>query len=150
VVGGLVAAAPTALGSTAAPSVRSSVHWGPCSDPDLEDAGARCGTVTAPLDYRHPHGAKVKLAVSRVRHTVPASRYQGVMLVNPGGPGGSGLDLATLGQFVPRGAGGAYDWIGFDPRGVGSSRPSLSCVPGYFLGPRPPYTPTSARPSCGT
>lgn len=63
------------------------------------------------------------------------------MLVNPGGPGASGLVLSIMGQFVPNGAGNAYDWIGFDPRGVGSSRPSISCQPDYFSGNRPDYIP---------
>ncbi|CAF4995749.1 unnamed protein product [Rotaria sp. Silwood1] len=63
------------------------------------------------------------------------------MLVNPGGPGGSGLGLATLGKSVPNNVGEAYDWIGFDPRGVGLSRPALSCLPYYFSGPRPNYVP---------
>ena len=49
------------------------------------------------------------------------------MLVNPGGPGGSGLGLSILGEYVPNGVGDAYDWIGFDPRGVGASKPSLTC-----------------------
>jgi pimeloyl-ACP methyl ester carboxylesterase len=63
------------------------------------------------------------------------------MLVNPGGPGGSGLGLSILGQFVPNHAGDTYDWIGFDPRGVGSSKPSLSCLPHYFGYNRPYYVP---------
>ncbi|CAF4971681.1 unnamed protein product, partial [Rotaria sp. Silwood1] len=63
------------------------------------------------------------------------------MLVNPGGPGGSGLGLATLGKSVPNNVGDAYDWIGFDPRGVGLSRPALSCLPYYFSGPRLNYVP---------
>jgi pimeloyl-ACP methyl ester carboxylesterase len=63
------------------------------------------------------------------------------MLVNPGGPGGSGLGLATLGSAVPNNAGGYYDWIGFDPRGVGSSQPALSCIPDYFSYNRPFYIP---------
>ena len=66
------------------------------------------------------------------------------MLVNPGGPGGSGLALAALGQAVPNHAGDAYDWIGFDPRGVGSSRPALSCIPTYGGFDRPEYDPAKA------
>jgi pimeloyl-ACP methyl ester carboxylesterase len=76
-----------------------------------------------------------------VKHTVPDSEYQGIMLVNPGGPGGSGLVFSILGNFVPNGAGGAYDWIGFDPRGVGSSVPALSCIPDYQGYNRPDYVP---------
>ena len=90
-----------------------------------------------------PGGAKISLAVSRVRHTSPDADYQGVMLVNPGGPGGSGLVYSILGQFVPNGAGNTYDWIGFDPRGVGASRPSLSCIPDYFGYNRPYYIPVT-------
>ncbi|HEX8972616.1 alpha/beta hydrolase [Oryzihumus sp.] len=138
---GLAAASPGTRTSTVAAA--TSVAWGSCSDPTLQQAHAQCGTVTVPMDYAHPGGAKVRLAVSRVLHTVPASQYQGVMLVNPGGPGGSGLIYSILGSFVPGGAGNAYDWIGFDPRGVGSSRPALSCDPTYAAGPRPPYDPVS-------
>ena len=70
------------------------------------------------------------------------------MLLNPGGPGGSGLTLSELGPIISqdfrrRDVGGAYDWIGFDPRGVGSSKPSLSCDPNYFHGDRPEYVPTT-------
>jgi pimeloyl-ACP methyl ester carboxylesterase len=99
--------------------------------------------LTVPLDYDRPDGASIQIAVSRVRHTSPASQFQGVILVNPGGPGGPGLGLATLGQYVPNDVGAEYDWIGFDPRGVGASKPALSCVPDYFVGPRPPFAPTT-------
>jgi pimeloyl-ACP methyl ester carboxylesterase len=74
---------------------------------------------------------------------VTADKYQGVMLVNPGGPGGSGLTLSVLGKYVPNGVGGDYDWIGFDPRGVGSSKPALACDGSYFKYNRPSYLPTT-------
>jgi pimeloyl-ACP methyl ester carboxylesterase len=61
--------------------------------------------------------------------------------VNPGGPGGSGLTLSSLGQYVPSHAGDAYDWIGFDPRGVGASKPALRCDPNFFHPNRPNYVP---------
>jgi len=124
----------------------SAITWGKCEGhPRLDALGAQCGYLTVPLDYTKPTGTKIKLAVSRIKHTVPADKYQGVMLTNPGGPGGSGLTLAAQGQYVPNGVGGAYDWIGFDPRGVGSSVPALSCDDNYFTAPRPQYVPTTRK-----
>ncbi|TDV42726.1 alpha/beta hydrolase family protein [Actinophytocola oryzae] len=104
-------------------------------------AGAQCGLLEVPLDYARPTGEMIKLAVSRVTHKGPDSSYQGPMLVNPGGPGGSGLIYSIFGDFVPDGGGDDYDWIGFDPRGVGASQPSLSCIPDYDGYNRPFYTP---------
>jgi pimeloyl-ACP methyl ester carboxylesterase len=134
-------AAPTVARVAAVPFTPPPIQWGACADPNLRQAGATCGDLVVPLDYAHPDGAKITLAVSRVLHTSPDAAYQGVMLTNPGGPGGSGLILSVLGRFVPNHAGDAYDWIGFDPRGVGASRPSLSCVGRYFHLDRPDYVP---------
>jgi len=98
--------------------------------------------LTVPLDYAKPHGTTIELAVSRIAHKTSDADAQGPMLVNPGGPGGSGLTLSRLGAYVPNGGGDPYDWIGFDPRGVGSSVPSLACDPDYFAaGTRKPYEP---------
>ncbi|HEY5847270.1 MAG TPA: alpha/beta hydrolase [Microlunatus sp.] len=121
------------------------ISWGECEDPILFEFGAECGSVTVPLDYTKPEGTKIRLAVSRVKHTVPDDEYQGVMLVNPGGPGGSGLIFSFLSFFVPKEAGLAYDWIGFDPRGVGASEPAVSCDPEYAGYNRPKYVPTSKK-----
>ena len=134
-----VASAPAGKGDTGI----GTITWGPCTSQTLIGAGAECGMLSVPLDYSRPSGEKIQLAVSRVRHTVPDDEYQGIVLVNPGGPGGSGLVYSVLGQFVPDDAGASYDWIGFDPRGVGASVPALSCDPDYNAGPRPPYDPTS-------
>jgi pimeloyl-ACP methyl ester carboxylesterase len=119
------------------------ISFGRCDEAFLRKAHARCGFLSVPLDYTVPGGAQIQLAVSRIMHTSDDADYQGIMLVNPGGPGGSGLGLVTLGQYVPKHAGDTYDWIGFDPRGVGASKPAISCIPGYFRGPRPPYVPTT-------
>jgi len=131
------------LPATAEATESDRVSWGVCDDPRLQQIGAECGFVRVPLDYARPGGAKIELAVSRVRHTSSEKDYQGVMLTNPGGPGGSGLILPVLGGFVPGGVGATYDWIGFDPRGVGSSRPALSCDVNYTGYDRPDYVPST-------
>src|SRR5207302_4341436 len=77
--------------------------------------------------------------------TAPRSQQQGIMLVNPGGPGASGLSLApAVAQGLAPGTAADYDIVGFDPRGVGSSVPALSCDPGFFSGVRPNYVPANA------
>ena len=77
--------------------------------------------------------------------TAPLSQQQGILLVNPGGPGASGLSLAAVvAEGLSRSVARDYDIIGFDPRGVGSSVPQLSCDPSFFSGPRPNYIPASA------
>lgn len=134
------AAAPAAGDYTPPP-----IDWRACQHPRLVEAGARCGFVEVPLYYADPSGTKIQLAVSRVPHKTPDSQAQGPMLVNPGGPGGSGLVYAILGGLVPDGGGDSYDWIGFDPRGVGSSRPALSCIPDYSGYNRPYYVPITPQ-----
>jgi pimeloyl-ACP methyl ester carboxylesterase len=119
------------------------ITWGKCDNAGLVARNAECGFLTVPLDYAKPSGDTIKLAVSRVKHKTPDVKYQGVMLVNPGGPGGSGLLLSILGDFVPDHAGDAYDWIGFDPRGVGASRPALACDSTYAGYNRPAYVPST-------
>ena len=92
------------------------------------DSPARfqCATVKVPLDYRHPEGKRVDMAVSRIRSTAPDER-RGVLLSNPGGPGLAGLDMPKgLHRNLPESVQRKYDLIGFDPRGVGKSSP-VSC-----------------------
>ncbi len=94
------------------------------------------------LDHANPHGKQITLALSRVPHT--AKTYQGPLLVNPGGPGGSGLTLAGfVASSLPKAVASQYDVIGFDPRGVGKSTPALDCRPGYFNPVRPDSVPST-------
>lgn len=154
VVGGVVVAILLAAGLASAAAgrngARSGIAWGSCSDPLLKADHAQCGYVSVPLNYSDPSGQKIQIAVSRIKHTSSAEDYQGVILTNPGGPGGSGLDLNTylisaLKHEGYRAAAADYDWIGFDPRGVGSSKPAISCIPDYFRPDRPNYVPSTSR-----
>ncbi|MFD5181114.1 alpha/beta hydrolase [Streptomyces sp. NPDC058372] len=136
-VAALVPAAPSAA-APAAPAAPPAIRWSDCATkahPTLQ-----CGTVEVPLDHARPDGRRITLALSRVPHTAPTS--QGPLLVNPGGPGGSGLSLAGhVATALPEEVAGQYDVIGFDPRGVGRSRPALDCRPGHFAAVRPPSLP---------
>ena len=146
-----VAAAP-AVGTTrsarpAQTASADSLRWGKCpvhAYPDLSGSGTKCAKLRVPINYAKPGGATLTLEVSRVRHSSSTANYKGVILTNPGGPGDGGLDLGTeLAGSVPGNVGADYDWISWDPRGIGASRPRLHCESGYFTAPRRSYVPTS-------
>jgi len=139
VAAALLAAISVTPAAEAAPAPE--IAWGPCHSFILVVAGAQCGLLTVPLDHDDPGGPTIQLALSRVPHKVPAAQYQGLLITEPGGPGGSGLDLAATGTQLPNHAGDAYDWIGFDPRGVGASVPKLTCQADYMDFNRPGYLP---------
>jgi pimeloyl-ACP methyl ester carboxylesterase len=105
----------------------------------------QCADFAVPLDWGKPDGAKITLAVRVRPHDPAAGSYLGVMLVNPGGPGQPGTNFVDVGSSVPNGTGQRYDWVGWDPRGVGQSHPSLHCSSSYFGVNRPNYVPTTHR-----
>src|ERR1022692_4208753 len=137
---GSSAAAGTSAAS-AAPGQGAALRWHSCA---AEGPRMRCSTLQVPLDYTHPNGRKITLALSMAPATAPAGQQQGDLLVNPGGPGGSGLGLAAVvAQGLAPAVAADYNIIGFDPRGVGSSVPALSCDPSFFSGVRPDYIPAT-------
>ncbi len=94
------------------------VDWTDCE-------GGECGRLTVPIDYADPQGGSIELALIKVPAAEPDDR-QGSLLVNPGGPGASGVEYARLGSLVvsPKVA-DQYDIVGFDPRGVAESAPVM-------------------------
>lgn len=105
----------------------ASADWGACPPPPagLPDGGQECASLSLPLDYRHPNGQKISVSISRIKAT--SSDRRGVLLLNPGGPGGAGLDLPRLfALLLPQNVLNKYDLIGFDPRFIGTSSP-LTC-----------------------
>lgn len=109
-----------ARGRIAPEGIHLHVNWADCFD------GFDCGYLHVPLDYSHPNGREIALALIRKRATNPNGRI-GSLLFNPGGPGGSGVDFL-------RGAGGylkdlneRFDLVSWDPRGVGASG-SITCA----------------------
>jgi hypothetical protein len=117
----LVSTIVVAAVSGAAPSAAAGPPtWGACPAKVAVTAPTlQCATVTVPLDYRNPAGTTIDLTVSRIASTNPAKR-RGILLLNPGGPGVSGLDMPAnlVSQGIPNSVLDAYDLIGMDTRGV--------------------------------
>ena len=144
------AAGSTTAGSTpraAGPVIpaHSTLHWHSCAGVLGQQGVPDCTMLSVPVNYAQPGGRHISLALDMIPATAPKSKQQGIMLVNPGGPGGDGLPLAAeVAQGISPAVAAEYDIVGFDPRGVGSSVPALSCDPGYFSGVRPNYIPANA------
>lgn len=91
-----------------------------------------CATIAVPKDWDAPDGGTFEIALIRVRSTKQRDRI-GSLLVNPGGPGGSGIDAAVYLSFgaafggLPAAVTERFDIVGFDPRGVARSSP-VKCI----------------------
>lgn len=126
----LLAASLAAVGPAEARVVTSedlakTIRWEGCHEDRGE--GFECGTIRVPLDYDRPFGSTVELALVRLPAADPESRM-GSILLNPGGPGGSGVEFALgFGPFVGQAYGqevaDKFDIVGFDPRGINLSSP---------------------------
>lgn len=148
VTGALIAgalAAPTASAGQSAPggaaeargvkiaadrAAKAGIDWQDCPADWGLAKPVKCGFVSVPLDYAKPDGRQIKIAVDKADSTGTPEENQGALLYNPGGPGGSGLRFplrVTNKSPLWTKTAKAYDFVGFDPRGVGRSTP-ISCV----------------------
>ena len=113
---------PTASHSPTPSVPPGTIAWTDCG------GGFQCGTLDVPLDYDHPEGRKISLALIRLPAKDNANRI-GSLLLNPGGPGESGIeflrgDVASMSNLNRR-----FDLVTWDPRGVAASTP-VTCVDG--------------------
>jgi pimeloyl-ACP methyl ester carboxylesterase len=143
----LLAAACTGSGSTATSSPATAapagpapatlaqyyaqhLSWQPC------DNGFQCARLAVPFDYAHPAGKRFSLPVVKLAagDPDPKTRRVGALVINPGGPGGSGVSyaLGARNEF-PAALRARFDIVGFDPRGVAGSQPALQCMTGPQL-----------------
>ncbi|MEU3840202.1 alpha/beta hydrolase [Streptomyces sp. NPDC028635] len=114
----------------AARAAQAGIDWQDCPADWGFAKPIQCGWVSVPLDYAHPFGKQIKLAVDRIGNTGTKQERQGALVYNPGGPGGSGMRFPTRvtnKNPIWANVAKAYDFVGFDPRGVGHSAP-ISCV----------------------
>ncbi|WP_067651315.1 alpha/beta hydrolase [Nocardia harenae] len=119
--------------------------WGPCPEEVVTEAAPSvldCATVPVPLDHAAPASGEIDIMISRLASPAPEKR-RGVLLTNPGGPGGSGLAFPAflVQRGMPATVTDAYDVIGIDSRGIGHSAP-IRCGftgEGPYVGNLPPY-----------
>jgi len=107
------------------------VEWYDCGatggmERSAQRTGFQCAKVKVPLDYSKPDGQTIEVAMKK--HLATGSVRQGSLFINPGGPGGSGVQYVEgAAETAFAGVQGSFDIIGFDPRGVGSSTP-VTCA----------------------
>ncbi|NNG34699.1 alpha/beta hydrolase [Nakamurella aerolata] len=141
---GTVAGVPTAADQPATGAVpvpqglerfyTQQLRWSGCADYTDNSENERlysrpevqCARMTVPIDYTKPDGQTAQIAVMKAPAT---GARKGAVVFNPGGPGASGLDIIS--QFDAYGVGADlnedYDLVGFDPRGIGASVPTIDC-----------------------
>jgi pimeloyl-ACP methyl ester carboxylesterase len=111
------------------PRPGSPIKWAQCkaaaSDETRIPAGAECGMLSVPVDYSKPDGDVAQIAMIRFKAT---GQKIGSLVVNPGGPGESGVEAAaSMAPTLPQSVREQFDLVGFDPRGVANSTPAAWC-----------------------
>jgi pimeloyl-ACP methyl ester carboxylesterase len=112
--------APSDVSAELEPFYEQVLEWSDCEEE------MQCATATAPLDWTDPGRGEIDLAL--IRHAASGGTPLGSVLVNPGGPGGSGYDFIadSLDYAVSDRLQQQFDIVGFDPRGVNRSS-AISC-----------------------
>jgi pimeloyl-ACP methyl ester carboxylesterase len=99
--------------------------WGPCPSADAPSDGVQCATITVPFDYAHPDGETFTIPVARI---ASKADHPQLLIMNPGGPGISGVKDLLSGREYYEKFTDVYTVVSFDPRGVGGSSPAVSCL----------------------
>ncbi|MQM28226.1 alpha/beta hydrolase [Glycomyces albidus] len=110
----LLAASP--LAASAHPR---GIDWGPCPDAEPGDA-VECAKIKVPLDYSRPWRGQIEIGLARRQATNPDEKI-GTILMDPGGPGGSGVGSIINGNPLTGETAERFDIVGFDPRGINTS-----------------------------
>jgi len=114
-------------------------HWAACGN------GLQCASVDVPVDYAHPAGPRLRIAVARHPADDPTHRA-GVLMFNPGGPALSGIKALRLAaDAFPAEIRARFDIVTLDPRGAGGSSP-LACGPAIATATAAQPVPPAAGP----
>ncbi|MFD0559152.1 TAP-like protein [Stackebrandtia endophytica] len=118
VVAAVTVSLVAASGAHATPT-SDPIDWQPCEDAPEVD----CASITVPVDWTDPDNTET-IEIGLARHRATGGESSGSVVINPGGPGGSGVDMIKYGAYlVSDEIAAQYDVIGFDPRGINTSEP---------------------------
>lgn len=118
-----------------ASKISTTFNWKSCSDSQFDRwkqidgaslQGYDCATFVRPLVRGKPHKKKVRLAVVRLKASGTPQQYKGTLFMNPGGPGQSGIQLAEIVYLLPPQIRESFDFVTWDPRGIGASTPVIA------------------------
>ena len=146
----IVAPAPAAATAPAYPATAAApvphagteLRWRPCGD------NVECATLRVPLDYARPRAATIGIALARIPAETTGRRL-GTLMLMPGGPGGSGVQLIKELAQIPPGVLGGFDMVGFDPAGSARARRSAACQITAWTCTTPRTSPRTAVPKGG-
>jgi pimeloyl-ACP methyl ester carboxylesterase len=122
---------PSIGGATAVPGASTALPALPPPQPVVwslcpQQTTIQCGSVSVPVDYRHPADGSITVALNRAP-ALDGSDPRGTLVFNPGGPGESGNQILPVAlTLLPSSIRQTFDIVSFDPRGTGSSDP-LQC-----------------------
>ncbi|MEU5871151.1 alpha/beta hydrolase [Glycomyces sp. NPDC047369] len=120
-----------AVGPMAASANRGGIDWGPCPEVDPAEP-VECATIDVPLDYDRPWRGTIEIGLAK-REALNPDEKIGTILMDPGGPGGSGAGSIMNGSPLTGEAAERFDIVGFDPRGINTSTQVL-CSEEALLG----------------
>ncbi|MFI6025413.1 alpha/beta hydrolase [Amycolatopsis magusensis] len=119
-IGGVTGVLIAAVAVPATANAVDSIDWQPCPN----GKGAQCATIEVPLDWSRPDGAKTRIGLAKRPAKDQANRI-GSILVDPGGPGGSGVSMVANADPFTEAVTDRFDVVGFDPRGINTSEQLL-------------------------
>jgi pimeloyl-ACP methyl ester carboxylesterase len=116
--------------TTAVPGRDPIVDWAEC--PGIDELPVtdvwECTWVEVPLDRAAPDATRIEVALTRP--VLGEGDDRRPLVLEPGGPGASGVEFAwTFADLVPFELLDEFYPVGWDPRGVGLSRPAVDCGP---------------------
>jgi pimeloyl-ACP methyl ester carboxylesterase len=122
---------PVASAAQAAAAFEPKLSYFKCPPKSLP-AGVQCARLTVPLDWQNPNDGRTTTIDVRVMRS---KEGKGGLTFNPGGPGGSGIEaFPAVYSALPDDVASTFDFVGWDPRGVGGSGPKITGPAQPFVG----------------